>query len=313
MYTYNTVGEISTVVFTNALGQTTRAEYIRTNGWNCGYVLTLANGSAIIRTLERDWERPQLVTRVLTTFNGNTIRDYQYAYDILGRITNRIDSGVQMNNFAYNPRSEVLYALFGTNETDYAYDDIGNHDLYPANSLNQYADNSIAYDADGNMTQKGGWTFGWDAENRLVSANDGTTSITNAYDYKHRRVWKTINGESHTFVYDGWNLLGETVNDTELTHYFWGLDLSDSLQGAGGVGGICTCGVSSRVICAAPRGFLKRILNEEGQENFVLRPLCVCGAFQNSPFVLNQTEKGNADFIQIFADIIQDKTPVFMV
>ena len=48
-----------------------------------------------------------------------------------------------------------------------------------------------------------------------------------------------------SFVYDGWNLIHETIystaggatNMTEV-QYFWGLDLSDSLQGAGGVGGL---------------------------------------------------------------------------
>ncbi|MBQ6009067.1 MAG: RHS repeat-associated core domain-containing protein [Kiritimatiellae bacterium] len=57
------------------------------------------------------------------------------------------------------------------------------------------------------------------------------------------REWQTL--ETHTFVYDDWNLIHETIysidgsttNATEV-QYFWGLDLSDSLQGAGGVGGL---------------------------------------------------------------------------
>lgn len=45
------------------------------------------------------------------------------------------------------------------------------------------------------------------------------------------------------FAYDGWNPVLETVMDhasgaTNRIHYLWGLDLSDSLQGAGGVGGL---------------------------------------------------------------------------
>ena len=57
------------------------------------------------------------------------------------------------------------------------------------------------------------------------------------------REWNTV--EIHTFAYDNWNLIHETVatidggttNVAEI-QYFWGLDLSDTLQGAGGVGGL---------------------------------------------------------------------------
>ena len=55
--------------------------------------------------------------------------------------------------------------------------------------------------------------------------------------------WENI--ETRIFVYDDWNLIHETIyaiggsitNITEI-QYFWGLDLSGTLQGAGGVGGL---------------------------------------------------------------------------
>jgi len=44
------------------------------------------------------------------------------------------------------------------------------------------------------------------------------------------------------FLYDGWNLIAETINsatNNSATNLFvWGLDLSGSLQGAGGIGGL---------------------------------------------------------------------------
>jgi RHS repeat-associated protein len=46
---------------------------------------------------------------------------------------------------------------------------------------------------------------------------------------------------THTFLYDGWNLIKETIQGQQstTTNYFvWGKDLSDTLQGAGGVGGL---------------------------------------------------------------------------
>ena len=49
-------------------------------------------------------------------------------------------------------------------------------------------------------------------------------------------------GGTTNFVYDGWNLLAELngANNNVICSYMWGLDLSGSLQGAGGVGGLLT-------------------------------------------------------------------------
>ena len=45
-----------------------------------------------------------------------------------------------------------------------------------------------------------------------------------------------------TFLYDSWNLVEERISYTNGTtstiHYYWGKDISGSLQGAGGVGGL---------------------------------------------------------------------------
>ena len=44
--------------------------------------------------------------------------------------------------------------------------------------------------------------------------------------------------ETRFFVYDGWNLIAEINQlDTIETKYVWGLDLSQTMQGAGGVPG----------------------------------------------------------------------------
>ena len=46
--------------------------------------------------------------------------------------------------------------------------------------------------------------------------------------------------QTHTFLYDGWNLIREEIEAATPTSrsYVWGLDLSGTLQGAGGVGGL---------------------------------------------------------------------------
>jgi len=181
------------------------------------------------------------------------------------RRTQRIDSGVVANDFGYNDRSELTSALMGANDHDYAYDSIGNRltastplttSTYSANALNQYlqtistnlttstvSTNTLSYDTDGNLLSDGVTTYSWNGENRLIQASNATTVVTFKYDYMGRRFEKTVDATNTTrFVYDGWNLVRSTTmsNDVMIStnHYVWGLDLSQSRQGAGGVGGL---------------------------------------------------------------------------
>jgi hypothetical protein len=49
------------------------------------------------------------------------------------------------------------------------------------------------------------------------------------------------------FVYDGWNLIAILTSEFSLqTSFSWGLDLSVSNQGAGGVGGLLAAALSGQ-------------------------------------------------------------------
>ena len=126
------------------------------------------------------------------------------------------------------------------------------------------------YDLDGNLTQDSLWKYTWDGENRLVGVESVTPDVPVAarkklvfgYDGGCRRISKKVYlwdaqanayattpaTESH-FLYDGWNLVAELDASNNVTRsYLWGLDLSGSPQGAGGVGGliaITTTGANS--------------------------------------------------------------------
>jgi len=118
---------------------------------------------------------------------------------------------------------------------------------------------SFIYDADGNLTQDSRWIYTWDAENRLtamearaeaVSAGAPKVRLVFGYDGGGRRfkkevyVWNFTTSayalqQSLRFVYEGWNLIGElNASLTPVRLYTWGLDVSGSMQGAGGVGGL---------------------------------------------------------------------------
>ncbi len=122
------------------------------------------------------------------------------------------------------------------------------------------------HDDDGNLEQDGRWDYEWDAENRLVGMETRASiaiafpelkkRLTFVYDAQGRRIRKTVEswdvslntgagGWVETldllFLYDGWNLLTEldANNSNALVRsHAWGLDLSGSTQGAGGVGGL---------------------------------------------------------------------------
>ena len=109
------------------------------------------------------------------------------------------------------------------------------------------------YDADGNLMNDGRWTLTWDAENRLIRMESFSNApaasrltLEFGYDYRGRRTSKTVSNWSsgslsHTkFVYDDWNLIAELngTNNAIVNTYMWGPDLSSTMQGAGGVGGL---------------------------------------------------------------------------
>lgn len=51
----------------------------------------------------------------------------------------------------------------------------------------------MAYDANGNLTGDGVWTFAYDAENRLKTAAKAGMAASYAYDPLGRRQAKTVN------------------------------------------------------------------------------------------------------------------------
>ena len=71
--------------------------------------------------------------------------------------------------------------------------------------------------------------------------SNGVGVVENQYDFMSRRVAKVTAMGTNKFVYDGWLPVREqsaSGGNATSNHYVWGLDLSGSLQGAGGIGGL---------------------------------------------------------------------------
>ncbi len=101
--------------------------------------------------------------------------------------------------------------------------------------------------------------------NAIDEAPSRTTTTRFVYDALHRRVGRVKDdGEVTVFVYEGWNVIAEKTVCRALTgggenmkietRYTWGEDLSGTLQGAGGIGGL----LRSTIVEASTNGTRSR-------------------------------------------------------
>ena len=161
-----------------------------------------------------------------------------------------------MDQYGYDPLSQLIQAQYAplgatptrsatlARTTKYAYDPVGNRlsvtdtaGLTPASygtdALNQYTNvdgSALGYDGNGNLTSRAGWNYAYDAQNRLVSAQSATSSVTFAYDARNRCVQRTVNGVAAYLAYDGWTLLEErTAAGSLAARYVHGLGTDEPL------------------------------------------------------------------------------------
>ena len=204
------------------------------------------------------------------TLNQYTDRTVPDAVDILGMAAT--EAAVTVNNQDVTRTGEYFHTeLAIDNSTGPAYAAVnvvgvvnnagpGGEDVVTEEVGNVFLPQSpelYAYDGDGNLTSDGRWTYTWDAENRLIAMESMPTvpdatkrKLEFTYDYQGRRIQKKVYiwdpstmdyglSTDTKYLYDGWNTLAELdENGTLLRSYLWGLDLSGTLQGAGGVGGL---------------------------------------------------------------------------
>lgn len=271
-YAYDALGRFAAVT-SSVASETSMVGYSWMDGANLlnGYTIDDAVGSELLAVGYSYETNRHYKTSVANRAGTDLISSFDYVYDAQGRRTDRVDQfGTDPsieNSFGYNVRNEVTSATMGSGNYSYAFDDIGNRIeasgtgqeaiVYAANQLNQYTStsnlnlqtsNSLVYDDDGNLTDDGTWSCTWNGENRLIMASNATTLVVYAYDYMGRMLKRTVSERgspasnfqlqvSNSYLWDGWNMISE-ASSTETNAYIWGLDLTKTQQGAGGVGGL---------------------------------------------------------------------------
>ena len=108
-------------------------------------------------------------------------------------------------------------------------------------------------------------SYVWDAENRLTTQEPTATAaargvprqkLVYGYDWQGRRVSKIVFNYvagswqlagDYRFLYDGWNLMAiwDGTTGAVVATFLWGLDLSGTREGAGGIGGLLAMTVHS--------------------------------------------------------------------
>jgi len=114
----------------------------------------------------------------------------------------------------------------------------------------------LSYNPRGDLTCDGKFNYTYDAEDRMTSAESVTLSsaavkLTFTYDSESRRtsetVWSGYNtvtmtyatSTTTTFAYNGDEMIAEFDANGHMTESFtWGVDISGTLDGAGGIGGL---------------------------------------------------------------------------
>jgi uncharacterized protein RhaS with RHS repeats len=67
----------------------------------------------------------------------------------------------------------------------------------------------MSYDANGNLTGDGTWSYGYDLDNRLKSANKTGTAASLAYDAEGRLRQTAIGSSTTNLLYDATDLIAE--------------------------------------------------------------------------------------------------------
>ena len=258
VYSYDSFGQMVAV---NADGKEFRYSYVP----NAPYLVSQVISP--IHTVTNTYEEKRDVLTSKTNswknkIDSPVISSYLYSVNNLGQ---RVSVETAGEAFGATPAPwawnyDVLGQVIKANNNSYVYDSIGNRIEtgkngevllnYMSTNLNQYmlvGEIIPTYDFDGNLIkglsptaelpQRSTLRFIYNDENRPVKVSQNGEVIEEyAYDHGGRRVKKG----NTIIIYDGYNAIAEYNLDSKVLKesYAWGLDLSNSTQGAGGVGGL---------------------------------------------------------------------------
>jgi RHS repeat-associated protein len=234
----------------DALGRLTRTE-LRTSGGSILNAYGYQYNSAYQRTLIGR------TNTALSSYNGYVTAEYDTAGQLTKAWTYQLDGTPvtsQKWSYGYDPAQNLNKRTNNTTVETFAVNAL--------NQLTSIPDSTPAYDRRGNLVTRAfsgnqTWTYTYDHENRLTSVATDNYYTPEGYRFKVEFVydaqgrlrfkrnyiwsgggWYGSGGETR-YLYDGMLLLQERDGgNVPLVSYTRGRDLSGTLDGAGGIGGL---------------------------------------------------------------------------
>jgi RHS repeat-associated protein len=222
-YQYSLTGQYSTITFPN--GQSRNYTYD-----DQGRLLQLANtiSSTDLGTFSYGYDSPLLGQRTsMTSGLGATSYSYDSNYQLTGTTyPNVAPFNGEVHAWTYDNIGNRLTNTVNASTANYTYFKNGSN---PLNGQRLQSDGvkTYAYDANGNVTGDGTYTFTWDYENRLIGITGGGVMASYSYDYLGRRKSKTVDSATTQYLYDGEDLVRET--STTVIDYVLGPRIDEPL------------------------------------------------------------------------------------
>ncbi len=139
--------------------------------------------------------------------NDSVNGDWSYTYDDFNRVLTAQKTGV---SFSY------VYDRFGNRWQQNGGP--GPQPQYTFDTYNRIASgNGVSYDAAGNVINDGFHTYTYDAENRMISVDGGTTA-SYVYDLQGRRARAATGSETQDFAFD---LQGKAITAIRASDGVW--------------------------------------------------------------------------------------------
>lgn len=150
----------------------------------------------------------------------------EYTYDAASQVTELTykKSGVTTGNLTYTYNNAGLRTAIGGSYARMGLPSATTGGTYnAANQQTALGGSSLTYDLNGNLTSDGTTTYTWNVRNQLTGMSRTGLSASFQYDGLGRRVSKTVNSSTTSYVYDGPHIVQEKVSGTPTANIILGM------------------------------------------------------------------------------------------
>jgi len=177
------------------------------------------------------------------SYSVGSLNAYNYLYDKAGNIMEKSYGSSSAFDYTYDKTYQLTVADYSdgtSSDWTYNYDRVYNRTstvnngttrTYSLNTsgLNQYGSlmypsASFSYDTNGNLTNDGTNKYAFTIENYMTTLKNQSdaTVASYTYDWAGRRITKTYNSVTTTYVYDGDHIIAEYEGSTLVRKYVYG-------------------------------------------------------------------------------------------